>query len=72
MEDENRSGDTDVDTPLQVIRAKAISAITHDADADTALLDILTRRIVTPSPDANAVEQAADDIRQLAEKRTES
>ena len=72
MEDGNRPGDTDVDAPLQVIRAKAISAITHDADADTALLDILTRRIVTPSPDADAVEQAASDIRKLAEERAGS
>ena len=55
-----------------MIRAKAISAITHDADADTALLDILTRRIVTPSSDADAVEQAASDIRKLAEERAGS
>ena len=72
MKGENRPGDTDVDTSLQVIRAKAISAITHDADADTALLDILTRRIVTPSSDADAVEQAASDIRKLAEERAGS
>ena len=72
MEDANKPDDTGVGPTLQMIRDKAISAITHDADADTALLDILTRRIVTPSPDADAVEQAADDIRQLAEKRAES
>ena len=72
MEDTSRPDDMGVGPTLQMIRDKAISAITHDADADTALLDILTRRIVTPSPDADAVEQAADDIKQLAEKRAES
>ena len=72
MEDANKPDDTDVGSTLQMIRDKAISSIMQDADADTVLLDILTRRIVTPSPDADAVEQAASDIRKLAEKRAGS
>ena len=72
MEDANKPDDTGVGSTLQMIRDKAISSIMQDADADTVLLDILTRRIVTPSPDADAVEQAASDIRKLAEKRAGS
>ena len=72
MEDANKPGDTGVGSAFQMIRDKAISSIMQDADADTALLDILTRRIVTPSSDADAVEQAASDIRKLAEERAGS
>ena len=72
MEDANKPDDMSVDPTLQMIRDGAISSIMQDADADTALLDILTRRIVTPSSDADAVEQAASDIRKLAEERAGS
>ena len=72
MEDANKPDDMSVDPTLQMIRDEAISSIMQDADADTALLDILTRRIVTPSSDADAVEQAASDIRKLAEERAGS
>ena len=72
MKDSSEPDGTDVDATLQGIRSKAISAIMQGAEADTALLDILVKHIVTSSPARDAVEQAAGDIRKLAEERARS
>lgn len=71
MNDANQSDGTDADAALRDIGAKAVAEIMRDADADADLLEILTRCIVVPSPDANAVKQAAADIKKLAEERAE-
>ena len=66
------SDEIGLDVTLQKIRAKAISSIMQNTDADTALLDILTNDIVTLSPNTDAVEQVINSIKDLAKERTES
>lgn len=70
MEDaDEAAGGTCADTVLQGIRAKAVSRIESEPDADAELLAILTSRIVVASPDEDAVDLAAADIQKLAEAR---
>ena len=61
----------DAGVALRAIREKAVASIMRGGEPDAELLDILTSRIVVPSPDADAVGQAMADIRKLAEKRAE-
>lgn len=60
---------SDVGAVLQKIRAEATSAIMLDEEPDVDLFEILTRRIVVPSPDADAAEQAMADIKKLVGER---
>ena len=69
MDDAGRPDGADAGAALQAIRAKAVSSIMLGGEPDAELLEILTSRIVVPSPDADAVGQAMADIRKLAEKR---
>ena len=72
MDCSEQTSDTDKNTTFQDISDKAISKIMQDEVADTDLLDILTKHIVLSSPKADAVEQATNDITQLASKRVQS
>lgn len=58
----------DADAVLRKICREAASKIV-EGKHDVELLGILKSRIVTPSPDKDAVEKAAADIRKLAEGR---
>ena len=58
-----------VDTNQQRILDEAIIEIKKDAEADTDLLDILMKHIITLSPADDAVEKAANEIKKLAEGR---
>ena len=69
MEDADEAGGIGADAALQGIRAKAVSRIESEPDADAELLAILTSRIVVASPDEDAVDRAAADIWKLAEAR---
>lgn len=72
MKDVYASDETGLDVTLQKICAKAVSSIMQNTDADTALLDILTKDIVTLSPNTDSVEQAVNSIKDLAKERSES
>ena len=72
MKDVYASDETGLDVTLQKIYAKAVSSIMQNTDADTALLDILTKDIVTLSPNTDSVEQAVNSIKDLAKERSES
>lgn len=69
MTDTDRTDDADI--RFYKIRDHAVSKIERDQNHDTALLAILTNRIIIPSPDAEAIKQAVEDIRKLAEERTQ-
>lgn len=69
MDNEDDPHGSDAGAVLQKIRAEATSAIMLDGEPDAELLGILTRRIVVPSPDADAAEQAMADIRKLVDER---
>ena len=72
MDYSEQSSDTDQNATFRGISNKAISKIMQDKDVDVDLLDILKRRIVVASPVKDAVEQATNDITQLASKRVQS
>ena len=70
MEIPNEHDHVDV-SQLKVLN-EAISDIRHSPSPDTDLLDILVRHIVTLSSKNDAIGQAADEIKKLAEERTNS
>ena len=72
MDNEDESPDADADSVLRKIRTEATSAIMSSAEPDAELLEILVKRIVVPSPDANAIEHAMTDIHNLVDKRAEN
>jgi len=57
-------------TPAELIASTAVS-LREAKDTDVALLDILSKRIVTLNPTNTAVEDALTDIEKLASKRAE-
>jgi hypothetical protein len=69
MDNEINSHGSDVSAVLQKIQVEATSAIMLDEEPDVDLFEILTRRIVVPSPDADAIEQAMADIKKLVNER---
>ena len=69
MKDLGGTNDAGMDAVLQDIKDKSIPLIRNNPEADVALLDILTKHIVAPSPADDAVERAMDEIRSLVEKK---
>ena len=61
--------DTDMDIILQDIKDKSTRIIKDNPKADVALLDILTKHVVTSSPADDAVEQAMDAIKRLVDEK---
>ena len=69
MKDLSETNDTDMNATLQDIKDKSILVIKNNPEVDMALLDILTKHIVTSSPADDAVEQAMDEIKCLVDKK---
>lgn len=61
-----------MDTNQQHVLDEAIDEIRKDTEADTDLLNILVKHIVTLSPADDSIEQAVSDIQELAKERAES
>lgn len=71
MNDENDPRGESIDSTLQKIRTRVTAIIRQGAKPDMELLDILTKHIVVPSPEEDAVKQAVDDIKKLVDERAE-
>lgn len=54
------------------ILTKAVDEIKDDADTDTELLSILEKHIVTLNPEGDPINQAIDEIENLAKERAEA
>ena len=71
MNNENDPRGERIDSTIQEIRAKVTTVIEQEAEPDMELFDILTRHIVVPSPDKDAVKHAMADIKKLVDERAE-
>ena len=69
MDNGDESPDADADSVLRKIRVEATSAIMSSAEPDAELLEILVKRIVVPSPDADAIKRTMADIHDLVDER---
>lgn len=72
MQGLSETNDTGMSSTLQDIKDKSIRAIQNNREADVALLDILTKHIVTLSPADDAVEQAMEEIKRLVDEKVRS
>lgn len=72
MADTSELGRSDADTVLQKIRDEATSVIMQGVEPDVDLLKILNDNIVTLETGTSAVDQAVEDIHNLAKRRAGS
>ena len=68
---EHPEGHDNPDTDQAIILKKALDEIKDGANMDIELLTILEKHIVTLQPGMNAIDQAVDEIENLAKGRTE-